>query len=152
MEKESLHFKIGLSTASIKKKPEFKIGISGSDIIHATLTQNSEFFEFDAEITDGQQVLEITLLNKNQEDTIKDNTGNIIDDMLLSISSIAIDDIDIGLLKWTASSYFPLYPESYLDESQKQITEVKNCVDLGWNGTWKLAFTSPFYIWLLDKI
>jgi hypothetical protein len=72
--------------------------------------------------------------------------------MLLHVESIEIDEIDIGTLKWTASSYFPDYPDSYLDETQKQIKELKGFVDLGWNGTWKLPFASPFYIWLLENL
>ena len=72
--------------------------------------------------------------------------------MLLTIESLEVDSIELGQLKWSLSTYYPKYPNSYLNENQKSVNEVKNCVNLGWNGTWQLAFKSPFYIWLLENI
>jgi hypothetical protein len=72
--------------------------------------------------------------------------------MLLTINNIYIDDIELKTLLWTESKYYPQYPTNYLDEQQKAIKMITGCVDLGWNGTWSLEFTSPFYLWLLDRI
>jgi hypothetical protein len=157
MEKENLHFRIGLSGTG-EKLPEFKISIGDKEYIHSTLVANNtvEYFEFDAEVNEGAHSLDITFINKTISDTTVDSDGNIVKDFLLNIESIEIDDIDIGNLKWTASVYTPLYPESYkqhvLSSGQEIETELKNCVNLGWNGTWSLPFTSPFYIWLLENI
>jgi hypothetical protein len=85
-----------------------------------------------------------------------DSDGNIIQDLLLNIDTIEIDQIELGPLKWSLSEYYPEYPERYKsDVFRKGETlpeSVNNCVNLGWNGTWKLPFTSPFYIWLLENI
>jgi hypothetical protein len=158
-EKETLAFKVGLSRTSDKKPTEFKISINGNVIVQDKLLKSSnetEYFEFNYEIAEGDNTLEITLLNKGFGDTVLDSDGNIISDMLLNIESIEIDEIDLGSLKWTLSVYEPIYPERYRVEAQKRGDElspsVKNCVNLGWNGTWKLPFTSPFYIWLLENI
>ena len=157
MEKEKLHFRIGLSGTG-GKLPEFKISIGNNEYVHSTLSANDavEYFDFDAEILEGAHSLDIVFLNKTMYDTKLDTNGNIVEDLLLNIDSIEIDDIDIGNLKWTASVYTPLYPESYkqrvLSAGQQISNEVKNCVNLGWNGTWSLPFTSPVYIWLLENI
>jgi hypothetical protein len=157
MEKEKLHFRIGLSGTG-GKLPEFKISIGNNEYIRSTLSVNDavEYFDFDAEILEGAHSLDIVFLNKTVHDTKLDINGNIVQDLLLNIDSIEIDDIDIGNLKWTASVYTPLYPESYkqhvLISGQQLSNEVKNCVNLGWNGTWSLPFTSPFYIWLMENI
>jgi hypothetical protein len=158
-EKETLAFKIGLSSTSDKKPTEFKISVNGTVVVHDKLSRpanETEYFEFNHEITEGDNTLEISLLNKGFGDTVLDPEGNIIGDMLLNIDSIEIDEIDLGSLKWTLSTYEPNYPERYRIEAQKRGEElsssVKNCVNLGWNGTWKLPFTSPFYIWLLENI
>jgi hypothetical protein len=158
-EKEILAFKIGLSGTSDKKQTEFKISINGDTVVHSKLTKQpneTEYFEFTYEISEGDNNLEISLLNKGFGDTVIDNEGNIVGDMLLNIDSIEIDEIDLGSLKWTLSEYHPIYPERYRAEARKRGDElsspVKNCVNLGWNGTWKLPFTSPFYIWLLENI
>ena len=157
MEKEKLHFRIGLSGTGTKL-PEFRISVGGTEYVHSTLSANDavEYFDFDAEIVEGAHSLDIVFLNKTMYDTKLDTNGNIVEDLLLNIDSIEIDDIDISNLKWTASEYRPLYPESYkqhvLSSGQQISNEVKNCVNLGWNGTWSLPFTSPFYIWLLENI
>ena len=144
MEKEKLHFRIGLSGTGTKL-PEFKISVGGTEYIHSTLSAN-----------DAVEYLDIAFLNKTVQDTRLDTNGNIVKDLLLNIESIEIDDIDISNLKWSASVYAPLYPTSYKQQvvstGQELITEVKNCVNLGWNGTWSLPFASPFYIWLLENI
>jgi hypothetical protein len=72
--------------------------------------------------------------------------------MVLNIDSIEVDEIDLGNLLWTASIYNPIYPDCYADQEQKNIKDITECVTLGWNGMWRLPFTSPFYIWLLENI
>ena len=133
-------------------------GVKGSDAAHKACAKLSEteYFEFDLELTEGENQLEIELLNKGFGDTTIDQDGNIIDDLLLNIDSIEIDEIDLGSLKWTLSDYQPVYPERYKAEVFRRgdnlPDSVKNCVNLGWNGKWVLPFTSPFYIWLLENI
>lgn len=158
-DKEILHFKIGLSSSSSKKNPKFKIYVNNTEFVSAELlgpALTTQYFEFDAAISDGDCTVEIEFLNKSTQDTLLDIHGNIIEDLLLNIESIEIDEIDLGFLLWTASDYYPKYPKVYYDkmlESGAQLpTTITNCVNLGWNGRWTLKFTSPFYIWLLENI
>lgn len=155
MDKETLRFKIGLSGTSEQKHPEFLIAVDGNTFIKGALSQSpnvTEYFEFDVSLTEEPHELQISLLNKLSTDTVKDTTGNIVGDLLLNIDSIEIDDIDLGTLLWTASIYNPIYPESYIDQEQKNVKDVLNCVHLGWNGVWRLPFVCPFYIWLLENL
>jgi hypothetical protein len=152
-DKEQLHFKVGLSGTSSIKQPEFRIMLNDHEVLHTSLSNpnnETEFFEFDTEVAEGSNSLIIELLNKNSTDTVRDQTGNIVSDMLLNIDMIEIDDIDIGTLKWTLSDYRPVYPAEYV-AGQKLEESVRNCVNLGWNGRWILPFQSPFYIWLLEN-
>jgi hypothetical protein len=158
-DKETLHFKIGLSGSSAKKHPKFKIFVNNIEFVYTQLTSDvnvTEYFEFDAEIAEGECALVIELVNKSMHDTVLDNNGNIVEDLLLNIDSIEIDEIDLGSLLWTASDYMPNYPEKHIAKmtqlGQQLPESVKNCVNLGWNGTWTLTFTSPFYIWLLETL
>jgi len=160
METENLKFRIGLSGTSPSKQPEFKLLINGSEKLHTTLTKDpgvTEYFEFDEELSEGDQTLTIQFLNKGYGDTVLDEKRNILSDLLLNIDSIEIDDIDLGPLKWTISEYCPEYSSAYVSEHLKmQAREpdkiLKSCVNLGWNGTWSITFQSPFYIWLLENI
>lgn len=158
-DKESLHFKIGLSRSSQRKQPKFKILVNDTEFVSSQLTSDVnvvEYFEFDALVAEGDCSLVIEFTNKSIYDTVLDSDNNIIEDLLLNIESIEVDEIDLGSLLWTASEYKPEYPKTYQDkmlQSNQELPElVKNCVNLGWNGRWVLPFTSPFYIWLLENI
>lgn len=159
METETLHFKIGLSGSSAKKQPAFNIAVNQKIYVDTELTSSPndvEYFEFDAEVQEGECSLVIEFRNKQDDDTVLDSNGEIIDDLLLNIESVEIDEIDLGSLLWTASDYKPAYPVIYKGVKQREgVTlpeSVKNCVNLGWNGHWILPFTSPAYIWLLENI
>jgi len=69
--------------------------------------------------------------------------------MLLNIKSLEVDDIDLGSLIWSHSVYRPDITHEF---NGVTVTELTNCVNLGWNGTWEFAFTTPFYIWLLENL
>ena len=160
METEKLKFKIGLSGTHPDKQPQFVLSLDGIVQLHTELTKQpneTEYFEFEFEVEEGDHTLDIELMNKKYGDTVLDESNNIISDMLLNIDSIEIDDIDLGVLKSTLSEYRPNYPEMYvnylLESTGKEPSEiVKNCVNMGWNGKWSLPFQSPFYVWLLENI
>jgi hypothetical protein len=159
MSKETLHFKVGLSTNSSSKLPEFTLGVNGTTYFKGTLSSGgsvTDYFEFDAEIEEGDGLFEICLLNKQETDTVKGDNGEILEDMLLNVDSIEIDDISLGFLLWTHSKYFPNYPKSYIEYNKASGAElpesVLNCVNMGWNGSWQIPFTSPFFVWLLENL
>ena len=86
-------------------------------------------------------------LTRNIRNWVVQN-GEIVKDMLLNIDNITIDDISLGHLIWDAE-YLLDRPQIY---QGKEIDHLDRCVNLGWNGTYVLKFTSPFYIWLLEKL
>jgi len=145
--RENLEFKIGLSGSYWSRKPQYTIGIDGKEYKSGTITGDSnevEFLEFQAEVEEDQEhTIEIGLVNKTDHDCFVDDQGQIVRDMLLNIESIEIDGIDLGNLKWSASEFTPLDPE---------LAPLSGCVNLGWNGTYRLKITSPFYLWLLDNL
>jgi len=145
-DQETLHFKIGLSRSSTKKQPKFKIYVNNTELVCAELTgaaHTTEYFEFDAAVDEGDCHLAIEFLNKSVHDTVLDVNGNIIEDLLLNIESIEIDDIDLGQLIWSNSEFVATDPNR---------PTLKNCVNLGWNGSYQLKFNSPFYLWLLENM
>ena len=149
MEEERLNFKISLTGTFWNKHPQFSVWlddkvISQSEISHSNTAQ---MIVFDRILSEGDHTLKIRLENKEPSDTILKN-GEIVGDMLLNIDDITIDDISLGNLLWSA--------EYHLDQPQEYhgriITQLDNCVNLGWNGTYILKFSSPFYIWLLERL
>lgn len=150
-ELERIHFKIGLSGTYWDKKPQYEILINDKKFFDGIIQSPQEvtdFFEFSVELEeDKTHYLQIRLVNKSDSDVVKDRNDkdnfNIIKDMLLNIDSIQIEDIDISHLMWTESKFVG-------DDPERPV--LKNCVNLGWNGTYILEFTTPFYLWLLEKM
>lgn len=151
-EKETLHFKIGVSGAYWDKKPHFTVWLDDqkfADSIIGGRSKEIEYIEFDAEIVEGAHEFKVRLENKTDRDTETDGHGNILNDMLLNIESIEIDEIDLGSLLWTASE-FRADKEKIVNGEDMSL--LKNCVTLGWNGTYVIKFDSPFYLWLLENL
>lgn len=157
MATEKIHFKIKLSGTYWDKKPHYTVSIDNKEYINATVSKasgSSEYVEFDCEVEeDAEHVLRIRLDNKQQSDTVTDitdpNNHVIVKDMLLNIEEIEVDDIELGTLVQMKSTF--KYDEPH-DWPEPNSTEWANCINLGFNGTYELAFTSPFYIWLLEHI
>lgn len=157
MTTEKIHFKIGLSGTYWDKKPHYTISVDNKEYSNGTITLPSgqtEFVEFDCEVEeDKTHVLQIRLDNKDSSDVVKDTTDpvnyNIIKDMLLNLISIEVDDIELGNLAQMFGVFKFDEPQNYPEPGA---TEIPFCVNFGFNGTYELEFSSPFYLWLLDRI
>ena len=145
---ETLTVKIGLSGTYWDRAPAFSVLLDGVKQTEGTITSPSgvvQYIEFTADLAEEQEhLLEIRLDNKTCADTVEneDKTA-IVKDMLLNVESIEIDDIDLDQLTWTASEFVSDDPANPV---------IKNCVNLGWTGAYKLKFNCPFYLWLLESM
>jgi hypothetical protein len=157
MSTEKIHFKITLSGTYWDKQPHYVILVDDQEYVNAYITKPSdetEYVEFDCEVEEEQEhVLRIRLDNKMIQDTVTDTTDPdnhvIVKDMLLNIIDIEVDDIELGTLVQMKSTFKYDYPQN---SPAPGATEWANCVNLGFNGTYELGFSSPFYLWLLDNI
>lgn len=157
LETEKLRFRIGVSGTYWDKKPKYSIALNGIEYATGEITAASgvtQYIEFDAELVEVAHRLEVSMLNKENSDTVKgptDATGNfaIVNDMLLNVEHVEIDDIDIRYLRFSKSYYEPVKKQFY---NGAIVTRIDQCVNLGWNGTYILEFSSPFYIWLLENL
>ena len=152
MNKETLHFKITLSGTYFNNPPQYRVLLNDTEYASGTVNVPSDedfFVEFETEVNeDSTSKLKIVLQNKIKQDTVTEN-DNIIADTLLNIQNISVDDIDLGILLWTHSVYHLDEPCTYNNET---VSQLKNCVNLGFNGTYEFEFGSPFYLWLLENI
>jgi len=148
MNEEKLSFVVSLSGAFWDRRPQFSIWLDDHAVIQSEIVSEAQQpMAFERIVDQGEHTLKIRLENKTDADTITEN-GAVIKDMLLNIDDITIDDISLGNLLWSAE-YILDHPQEYKGQT---ITKLDNCVNLGWNGTYMLKFTSPFYIWLLEKL
>ena len=143
MQEENLNFSISLTGTYWDHKPQFSVWLDDHVIMQSEIASQAEqIVNFERKINEGPHFLKIRLENKTTSDTVIEN-GEVVKDMLLNIDSIEIDGIEIETLKWSQSKFFP-------DNPARPILD--NCVNLGWNGTYKLNMTSPFYLWLLENM
>jgi hypothetical protein len=142
---ETLKFKVGLSGTYWDRLPEFTISIDDQQYISGTAGKDIQYYEFDALVAENcSHQLRIRLENKSDSDVVQnEDQTQILKDMLLNIESISIDDLDLGILLWHGSKFVGDDPSR---------PTIDGCVNLGWNGTYILDFSSPFYLWLLEKM
>ncbi len=92
-------------------------------------------------IEPGDHALTLSVSNKNNTSTTVDEHENILEDSYIKIKKLLIDDFDFGQIMATESKH----------------TDINNNITISpgglyTNGTWSLSFTTPVYIWLLEKL
>ena len=156
---EKLKFKLELYSTMWDKPPhaeilighdvQFKCGITGTE-------SKPDIIEFEYELEAEQEYnLIINRSGKGRNQTIVNEKGDILKDQLLHIKSINIDEIDIGALVFDGV-YTPTYPEPWATQQRESGNDLrdsfKNVTTMGFDGEWKFAFGSPFYMWLLENL
>ena len=159
MQTEKLKFKIELYATYWDKPPVAEILINGESQHKVEVTgteKTSTIVEFEKELNEGEKY-NLTILRSGKENsqTKLDSEGKIEKDQMLHIKSIEIDEIDIGSLVYEGV-YTPQYPEPWhtqqVSAGNTPEKSFKNVTAMGHNGTWTLAFESPFYMWLLENL
>ena len=149
MNEENLSFQITLTGTFWDKRPQFSVYLDDHVVIQTEIvSQPEQIVTFKRTISEGAHELKIRLENKTYADTVIGKDRAVVKSMLLNIEDITIDDISLGNLLWSAE-YVLDHPQEYKGQT---IDHLDGCVNLGWNGTYMLKFTSPFYIWLLEKL
>jgi len=133
----------------IDNNSHFKGDITGTE-------DRPDVIEFKHELEgDNDYNLIINRSGKGKNQTVINDKDDILKDQLLHIKSIEIDEIDIGALIYEGI-YTPRYPEPWATQQREAGIELrhsfKNVTQIGHDGEWKLAFSSPFYMWLLENL
>jgi len=95
---------------------------------------------------DGEHELIFTLSKKTAEHTRVDADGNIVDDVVVTITDISFDEISLGYTLLENSSYTHDF-----NGTGEPVTE-KFSGTMGCNGTVTLKFSTPVYLWLLEHM
>ena len=159
MQTERLKFKLELYATYWDKPPIAEILINGESQYRSEITSTEKeptVIEFEKELTEGEKyTLTIYRSGKEVKQTVVNAEGGIEKDQLLHIKSIEIDEIDIGAMVYEGI-YKPQYPEPWYSQQvsagNTPEQSFKNVTAMGHNGTWTLAFESPFYMLLLDNL
>ena len=99
-----------------------------------------------ADSADVAHVLEIEMMGKLPSDTEIDSTGAILSDRAITIENIAFDEITLGQLVTDLATYTHDFNGSR-DTVQDQFYNSMGC-----NGTVRIEFSSPVYLWMLENM
>jgi len=111
------------------------------------LSTESESIKFLFDDTDDcKQILEIIMSGKQSEHTVIDEDGNISKDRMIKISHVSLDQIELGQL-FTDQA---IYLHDFNGTAEK--IQAKFFGNMGCNGTVRLEFSSPVYVWLLENM
>ena len=158
LESELVEFKVILDSVWHNEPPKYQVLLDGElvesgEVVEKAESGDEKIITFSKELVEGDHVLQIRLLNKQNRHTPIDESGNILADQLLNINQIEIDEIELDHLFYSLGKYHkqsnpidaiePLYEKESLPENYK---------NLGWNGEWRLHFTVPTYMWFLENL
>ena len=159
MATEKLKLKLELYATMWDRPPHAEIFIDGKSYFKSDITgteDKPDLIEFEAEFEEDKDYhLIINRSGKGRNQTVINDKGDILKDQLLHIKSIEIDEIDLGALVYEGA-YTPQYPEPWATQQREAGVELrhsfKNVTQMGHEGEWRLAFSSPFYRWLLENL
>ena len=95
---------------------------------------------------EGEHKLRIVMSGKSAEHTKIDSSGNILQDVMLTILNFDIDGIDVNQLFQDKI----IYTHDF-NGTQPETTDTFHGY-MGCNGTLSLNFSTPMYLWLLENM
>lgn len=95
---------------------------------------------------DGEHQLRFVMKNKTIDLTQIDEGGKILKDACLTIGQVTFDEIALGHMFIEQTKYTHDF-----NGTRAEITE-KFYGEMGCNGTVRLDFTTPIYLWLLEHM
>jgi hypothetical protein len=137
-------FNLGTTAAHVPLGVEVRF--DNTSVFKTDHLKETTVVSFSCSDDDGEHVLEIELTGKLPEHTKITESGEIVQDALISIDQLTIDDIDIDLIFSTLAEYTHDF-----NGSGETVTE--RCYNrLGCNGVVRFKFTTPVYLWLLENM
>ena len=107
---------------------------------------NNVSISLDIDDSDGDHELKFVLKNKTHDHTKVDEAGNIVQDAVIEIRNLKFDEIVLGQIFYDQS----VYQHNFIgtgEETQPQFYGTMGC-----NGSVSLKFTTPMYLWLLERM
>ena len=140
MNVEKVNIQIKLSPTFWDQPPRAKVYVD-STVIFQGAVDEPKHINWEGTLIEGDHAIKIVYHSKDyRSQTVIDEQG-IRKDQMLNIDGIIIDDIDLGFVYQQKATYIT-----------ENNVSLDTTINLGENGTWSLAFSSPVYIWLLENL
>jgi len=153
---ETINFKLTFKPNYWNLPPHACVSIDDQVKFDNTITVENNVVEFSHTLLFNQPHKLMIKRSGKTDDQVRKNTDGTYDDQMLIISKIVIDGVNVQNIIYTDSYYEPNYPKIWAKQQELAgiVLEKKVIAEthLGHNGTWTLPFTSPFYLFLMDKM
>jgi hypothetical protein len=125
----------------------FEAWVDGLKFFDTDHVQLDQPIQIEIADDDAKHELRLVMKNKILDHTQVDLAGNIISDARLVITNLAFEDIALGHLFTKHAIYTH-------DQNAQLPTPVQDKFygEMGCNGTVSLKFTTPVYLWLLERM
>ena len=140
----TLSCKIGTTDASIPLGLE--IWLDDTVIYNNDHVVDSQQLNYEFEDDGNEHELQFVMKNKTIDHTQVDENGNIIKDACLTVQDVAFEGIELGHMFVEQS----VYTHDFNGTQDK--VDNKFFGSMGCNGTVRLKFTTPIYLWLLENM
>lgn len=115
-------------------------------VINCEHVDSTILFEHSLDDSDGEHELRIVMKHKQSAHTRVDDQGRIVQDAVLTVSDLEFDGINIMQIAADHAEYCHDFNGS------QSLGTHRFYGDMGCNGTMSLKFTTPVYLWLLEKM
>lgn len=124
---------------------KLSVGIDGQKRWQSTVPYIGAV-EIEIDDVESAHYLEITLSGKQPHHTVLDDHGSIVKDQVVLIKNITFDSVPLGHV-FTQKSLYKHNRNGTVPEITEQFFG-----EMGCNGTIRLDFTTPVYLWLLENM
>lgn len=123
--------------------------------LHIVGKPNIEIFVDDKKM-EGTKFSHCLEFGNHELKIVHSGKTNDTPDQFVTIKNILIDGVNIRDIIYTDSVNTPEYPEPWVSQQREQGIELEEKVigqhELGFNCTWRLPFTSPFYEFVMNHV
>lgn len=123
--------------------PKISVAVDNTYVFQGSASQNHITVTHDCVLQPGDHAVIVNFYNKSYR---LREPGS---DMAVIVRSVAFQDSIFNFAP--KGQYRPEYPEPWCSEQQllgQTLDPVISATYLGWNGEWRLAFSTPIYQWM----
>ena len=125
---------------------EFVVSIDGKSVDTVSGFDGSHICSIEISDDTADHVIEISMQGKTAEHTKIDSDGNILEDILVTVTKAQLDDIELGHAFLEHATY-----SHDFNGTQDPVT-VPFVGVMGCNGIVRFVFSTPAYLWLLENL
>lgn len=137
---------LSLFNESLIEDLEFTVLVDTDVCYSEKIKHGKTLVRFDVPNDAGAHVLKFVLSGKQNKHTVINEHNTIVDDVLIKITDVEIDGINIDQILFNQAEYYHNFNGNGCETVESYIGV------LGCNGDVKLPFVSPVYIWILENI